>query len=301
MIYIEQIVNALIIGSVYALMALGLSLIFGVLRLVNFAHAQAIMAGGLLYFYLATLVPVESSLWLPAALLASTPVLFAFGVLLERGFLRPAYRETVARFEEYVILMTFALGLFLQNVALPLFGPYHRQPPAIFKSQVRLGELIVPGDRLTAALLSVVIIAALLLFLHRTFPGKGLRAVAQSPEAASMSGINVARTRTMAFGLGITLTGLAGGLLGPVFLVSPTMGEPFAVKAFVIVVLGGMGSIGGSIIGAFLLALVESLGTVAIPDMSRALAYKDAYGLLLLIIVLLVRPQGILGIKERRA
>jgi len=301
MIYIEQIVNALVIGSVYALMALGLSLIFGVLKLVNFAHAQAIMAGGFFYFYLTTLAHLQTSWMLFAALLATAPFLFGFGVALEKGFLRPAYRAEVARFEEYVILMTFALGMFLQNMALPLVGPYHRQPPAILKGQIALGALIIPGDRLTAAGLSVVIITALLLFLYRTFPGKGLRALAQSPEAAAISGVNVVQTRTMAFGLGITLTGLAGGLLGPVFLVSPTMGEPFAIKAFVIVVLGGMGSIGGSIVGAFLLALVESIGTVIIPDMSRAMAYKDAYGLLLLIIILLVRPQGLFGIKARRA
>lgn len=301
MIYLEQFVNALIIGSVYALMALGLSLIFGVLRLVNFAHAQAIMVGGFLYFYLTTLPNLQSSLWLFAALLATIPILFGFGVLLERVFLRPAYREKVARFEEYVILMTFALGLFLQNIALPLFGPYHRQPPAIFKGRITLGELIIPGDRLTAACMAIVIIVALLLFLYRTFPGKSLRAVAQSPEAAAISGINVPRTRTLAFGLGITLTGLSGGLLGPVFLVGPTMGATFAIKAFVIVVLGGMGSIGGSILGAFLLALVESFGMLVIPDISRAMAYKDAYGLLLLIIVLLVRPQGLFGEKERRA
>jgi len=301
MIYLEQIINALIIGSVYALMALGLSLIFGVLRLVNFAHAQAIMVGGFLYFYLATFTNLQSSLWFFAALLATTPLLFGFGVLLERGFLRPAYQEKVARFEEYVILMTFALGLFLQNIALPLFGPYHRQPPAIFKGRVTFGELIIPGDRLTAACMAVVVIVALLVFLYRTFPGKGLRAVAQSPEAAAISGVNVPRTRTFAFGLGITLTGLAGGLLGPVFLVGPTMGATFAIKAFVIVVLGGMGSIGGTIVGAFLLALVESFGMLVIPDISRAMAYKDAYGLLLLIIVLLVRPQGLFGVKERRA
>ncbi|MCK5849753.1 MAG: branched-chain amino acid ABC transporter permease, partial [Kiritimatiellae bacterium] len=275
MIYLEQLINALIVGSVYALMALGLSLIFGVLRLVNFAHAQAIMVGGFFYFYLATLADLQSSVWFFAALLATIPFLFGFGVLLERGFLRPAYQEKVARFEEYVILITFALGLFLQNIALPLFGPYHRQPPAIFKGRVTFGELVISGDRLTASCMSVVIIIALLLFLYRTFPGKGLRAVAQSPEAAAISGVNVPRTRTLAFGLGITLTGLAGGLLGPVFLVGPTMGATFAIKAFVIVVLGGMGSIGGSIIGAFLLALVESFAMVLIPDISRAMAYKD--------------------------
>ncbi len=301
MLYLEQILNGLVIGTVYALMAVGLSLIFGVLRLVNFAHAQTMMVGGYLYFYITTLMGLKQILFLFLALLATAPCLFIFGLLLERSLIRPAYQGKVARFEEYVILMTFTLGLFLQNLALPLFGPVNRQPLSIFKGRISFGELIIAGDRLTAAILSLVIIGALLLFLYRTYAGKGIRAVAQSPEAAAISGVNVSRTRSTAFGLGITLTGLAGGLLGPVFLVNPIMGGAFAPKAFVIVVLGGMGSMTGSIIGAYALALVESLGTVLIPDPGRAMAYKDAYGLILLIIILLVRPQGLFGIKERRA
>jgi branched-chain amino acid transport system permease protein len=301
MIFIEQFVNALVIGSVYSLMALGLSLIFGVLKLVNFAHSQTIMVGAYLYFYLTTLANLGSSYLLFASLLLIAPLMFGFGMIIEKGLLRPAYNKEVNRPDEYVILITFALGLLLQNLAFPLFGPYHRQPEEILHGRIFIGELIIPGDRLTAAALSLLFITSLLFFLYRTYSGKCLRAVSQSPEAASISGVNVKLTRSLAFGLGITLTGLSGALLGPIFLVSPTMGDTFAIKAFVIVVLGGMGSIPGSIVGAFLLAIVESLGTVIIPDISRAMAYKDAYGLLLLIIVLLLRPQGLFGIKERRA
>jgi branched-chain amino acid transport system permease protein len=141
----------------------------------------------------------------------------------------------------------------------------------------------------------------LIFFLYRTYSGKGLRAVAQSPAAAAIVGIKVLRMRSVAFGLGITLAGVAGALFGPIFLVNPEMGTSFAVKAFVIVVLGGMGSIRGSIIGGYLLAMVESFGSILLLDPSRALAYKDAYGLLLLVFILLVRPQGLFGEKERRA
>jgi branched-chain amino acid transport system permease protein len=125
--------------------------------------------------------------------------------------------------------------------------------------------------------------------------------VAQSPAASAIVGIKVIRMRAAAFGLGITLAGMAGALFGPIFLVNPEMGTSFAVKAFVIVVLGGMGSLKGSIVGAYLLAIVESFGSILLPDPTRALAYKDAYGLLLLVIILLVRPQGLFGEKERRA
>ena len=207
----------------------------------------------------------------------------------------------MARYDEYVILVTFALGIFLQNLALPIFGPYNRQAPAIFKGRIRIGELIIAGDRITAATIAFIVIGILLFFLYRTYLGKGLRAVAQNPSAASIVGMKVSRMRGMAFGIGVSLAGIAGALLGPIFLVNPGMGIPFAVKAFVIVVLGGMGSIKGTIVGAFILAIVESFGSILLPDPSRALAYKDAYGLLLLVLILLVRPQELFGERERRA
>jgi len=296
MLFFSQLANALVIGTLYALMSLGLSFIFGILKLVNFAHGEAIMVGGYLYYLLATL-----KLPLPLALLASIPALFLFGVFLEMVFLRAPYRRKMARYDEYVILVTFALGIFLQNLAFPIFGPYNRQAPALFKGTVRVGELVVAGDRLAGALIAFATIGILILLLYRTYLGKGLRAVAQNPGAASIVGIKVLRMRSVAFGIGVTLAGVAGALFGPIFLVNPEMGTSFAVKAFVIVVLGGMGSVTGSILGAYVLAVVESFGSILLPDPTRALAYKDAYGLLLLVVVLLARPQGLLGEKERRA
>jgi branched-chain amino acid transport system permease protein len=260
------------------------------------------MVGGYLYYFLATSFIVHMfGLPLVVALAATAPVIFFFGVILERTFLRPAYQAKTARYDEYVILVTFTLGIFLQNLALPLFGPYNRQAPAIFKGRVRIGDLIIAGDRLTGATIAFIVIGLLFIFLYRTYLGKGLRAVAQNPSAAAIIGIKVAQMRSIAFGLGISLSGLAGSLLGPIFLVNPVMGVPFAVKAFVIVVLGGMGSIKGTIVAAYILALVESFGSILLPDPTRALAYKDAYGLLLLVVTLLLRPQGLFGEKERRA
>ena len=302
MLVIAQLVNALTIGTLYALMALGLSLIFGVLKLVNFAHGESMMVGGYLYYFLATSFLVTSfGIPLYLAFILTIPFLYILGIIIEKFFLRSAYGRNMARYDEYVILVTFTLGIFLQNLALPLFGPYNRQAPALFKGRVIVGDLVIVGDRITAAGIAFIIIGVLLFFLYRTYLGKGLRAVAQNPGAASIIGINVTRMRGLAFGVGISLSGISGALLGPIFIVNPGMGIPFAVKAFVIVVLGGMGSIKGSIIGAYLLAIVESFGSVYLPDPTRALAYKDAYGLLLLILVLLVRPQGLFGEKERRA
>lgn len=302
MLFVSQLANALVIGTLYGLMALGLSLIFGVLKLVNFAHGESLMVGGYIYYFLASSFFFSAlGLPLPIALAVTLPLVFLFGVILEKAFLKSAYQRKIARYDEYVILVTFALGIFLQNLALPLFGPYNRQPPALFKGRIRIGELIVAGDRLTGAVIAFVVVAILLVFLYRTYLGKGLRAVAQNPGAASIVGIRVTRMRGVAFGIGIALTGIAGALLGPIFLVNPAMGTPFAVKAFVIVVLGGMGSIRGTIVGAYILAIVESFGSILLPDPSRALAYKDAYGLLLLVLILLFRPQGLFGERERRA
>lgn len=302
MLVIAQLVNALTIGTLYALMALGLSLIFGVLKLVNFAHGESMMVGGYLYYFLATSFLVTSfGIPLYIAFILTIPFLYLFGIIIEKIFLRSAYGRNMARYDEYVILVTFTLGIFLQNLALPIFGPYNRQAPALFKGRVIVGDLVIVGDRITAAGIAFIIIGVLLFFLYRTYLGKGLRAVAQNPAAASIIGIKVSRMRGLAFGVGISLSGISGALLGPIFIVNPGMGIPFAVKAFVIVVLGGMGSIKGSLIGAYLLAIVESFGSVYLPDPTRALAYKDAYGLLLLILVLLVRPQGLFGEKERRA
>jgi len=264
---------------------------------VNFSHGECLMVGGYLYYLLATTLKLPLAL----SLTLSLPVLFLFGVFLERSLLRAPYQRKMARYDEYVILVTFALGIFLQNLALPVFGPYNRQASPLFKGSVRLGELVIAGDRLTGALVAFLVIGILLFVLYQTYLGKGLRAVAQNPGAASIVGIKVLRMRAVAFGIGITLAGVAGALFGPIFLVNPEMGTSFAVKAFVIVVLGGMGSIKGSIVGAYILAIVESFGSILLPDPSRALAYKDAYGLLLLVLVLLFRPQGLFGEKERRA
>lgn len=296
MFFISQLTNALIIGTFYALIASGLALIFGVLKLVNFAHGTAFMLGGYLYYFLATSFGLPPLL----ALLTGVPALYLLGILIEGSLLKPAYDGRVARREEYTILITFALALFLRNLALSLFGPYNRQPPPLFTGRVSIGNLIIPGDRLAAAIVAIIVIGALLFMLYHTYWGKGVRAVSQNPDAAATVGINVSKVRRASFGLGITLAGIAGSVIGPVFLVNPGMGILFAVKAFVIVVIGGMGSISGCIIAAYLVALAESLGSVYLPDPARALAYKDAYGLLLLILVLLVRPQGLFGEKERR-
>jgi branched-chain amino acid transport system permease protein len=293
----EQALNGLVIGSFYALTALGLSIIFGVLRIVNFAHGELYMIGGYAYFLLVASLGMPP---LPAVLLAAG-VLFVIGALIEVSLVRPVYTGKVDRPDEYAIMITFALAILLQNLMLSVFGPWPQRPAPLFRGRVEIGELIISGDRLSGALMGIIIIAVILVALRYSWAGKAVRAVSQDRQAAETLGVNVGRVSMYAFGLGSALAGAAGALIGPVFNVTPVMGVIPVIKAYVVVVLGGLGSIPGAILGALILGQVEVFGTVLVPDTSRALAYKDAYGLIVLVLVLLLRPQGLFGERERRA
>ncbi len=293
----EQVVNGLIISIFYALAALGLSLIFGVLKIVNFAQGELYMLGGFVYYVFASLLGLPPV----AAVLVAFAALFIVGALVERLLIDPIHAGKVERVDEYAIMITFGLAILLQNLMLGLFGPWTKRPDAILRGRVEIGELIISGDRLAAAGVGVLLIIAVLAFIRYTWAGKAIRAVSQDRETAGVIGVDARLTGMLAFGLGGALAGAAGALIGPVFLVYPTMGVIPVIKAYVIVVLGGLGSVPGAILGAFVLGQVESLATVLIPDTTRALAYKDAYGLVLLVLVLVFRPQGLFGERTRRA
>jgi branched-chain amino acid transport system permease protein len=293
----EQALNGLIISTFYALIALGLAIIFGVLRIVNFAHGEFYMLGG----YAAYLV--VSVLGMPPIMgvIAATAALLVFGMLIEQALIRPVYEGKVDRPDEYAIMITFVLSVLLVNLANSVFGPWPQRPAPIYRGRVEIGELIVSGDRLAAASAAVILIIGVILVLRYTWMGRAVRAVSQDRAAAEILGVNIDRTSMLAFGAGAALAGAAGALIGPVFNVTPPMGIIPSIKAYIVVVLGGLGSVPGALVGALILGQVESFATVLIPDTSRALAYKDAYGLIVLIVVLLLRPQGLFGRKERRA
>jgi branched-chain amino acid transport system permease protein len=293
----EQAINGLIVSAFYALTALGLAIIFGVLRIVNFAHGELYMLGGYAYYLAVSALGVPPVFGVVAAALA----LMVLGGLIERLLIRPVHQGKVDRPEEYAIMITFALSILLLNLANSLFGPWPQRPQPLFRGRVEIGELIISGDRVAAAGTAVLLIAIVILALRFTWAGKAVRAVSQNRQAAEIYGISVARVGLIAFGVGAALAGLAGALIGPVFNVTPPMGVVPVIKAYIIVVLGGLGSVPGAIVGALILGQVESFATILIPDPSRALAYKDAYGLLVLVFILLVRPQGLFGTRERRA
>ncbi len=293
----EQAANGLIISTFYALIALGIALIFGVLKIVNFAHGEFYMLGGYSCYLAVTLLGLPPIFGVVFAVV----ILMAVGVLVEQTLIKPIHTGKVDRPDEYAIMITFALAIMLLNLANSVFGPWPQRPAPVSRGIVEFGELIIPGDRLSAAGIGILLIVGLLLILRYTWAGKAVRAVSQDRAAAETFGINISRVSMLSFGAGAALAGAAGALIGPVFNVVPAMGAVPAIKAYIVVVLGGLGSIPGAIVGALILGQVEVFATILIPDTNRALAYKDAYGLVVLILVLLVRPQGLFGKPERRA
>jgi branched-chain amino acid transport system permease protein len=293
--FLSLVTTGLTMGVIYALMALGLTLIFSILNVVNFAHGEFYMLGGYFsYFILTTIAGFNPFV----AVLASGLIVTLLGLAFELLFLRPMHLGQIERPAEYAILITFGLSFFLQNLALAVFGPYPHRPPSFFKGAINLGITRVSADRLTASALSLALLALLLLVINKTWVGKALQAVSQNKDATAIVGINPLRMNTLAFALGVGLAALAGALLAPSFSIVPNVGAVPSIRSYVIIVLGGMGSIQGSILGGLLIGLVESLGAGYFPDPSRGLTYKTAFGLVIFALVLLFKPTGFFGREE---
>lgn len=294
MLFIDLTLNGLITGVFYALMAVGLALIFGVLKVVNFAHGEFYMVGSYAYVLLA--IPLGLPVWI--ALPIAVGVGAIVGWITERTLMRPLY-GTIQSWglmrDEYAIIVTFGLSLLIINLVDKIVGPYpYRGPAAIAAQRIELGPILISGHRLFALGFGIAVLAAAVAFIRYSFWGKQVQAVAQNRLGASLAGIDTARASSIVFALSGALAALAGALLAPIINTSPDVGIFPAVKSYVIVVLGGMGSIPGAILGALLLGVLESYGAVYI-----SFDYRDTYGLVILILVLLFRPQGLLGEKAR--
>lgn len=298
---LAQVVNGVIFGLIYALIALGLTIVFSIMRVVNFSHGEFYMIGGYTLYALTagavTFLSIPLSLptivGLPLAMIAVA----IFSVAVERGLLRPVYTVRMDRPEEYAIILTFGLSLFLQYGALTTVGPYEMTPGSFWDGSKHIfGDLYLAGDRLFAAGTSALLIAITLYCIYGTWTGRALMATAQNRVGSTIVGINTIRMNVIAMALAGLLAGAAGAAMAPIFLVYPDVGQIPVIKAFVIIVLGGMGSIPGAVIAAIILGLVESLGSIYL-----SVAYRDVFAFLVLIGVLLFRPHGLLGQKERRA
>ncbi len=291
---LQLVFNGLVIGLYYALMAVGLTMIFGILKIVNFAHGEFYMVGAYTYTLIALTFGVSPWIALPAAAVAGA----AIGWATERSLMRPLYSGYGSwQFmkDEYAVVVTFALSLLLINLAQQIFGPYSALGPALWgASRIAIGPFIVTGQQIVIVGLTIIVLAGLSALMKYSVWGRQIQAVAQNRFGASIAGINTARASNLVFTASGALAAFAGALLAPIINLDPSVGEFPAIKSYIIVVIGGMGSIRGSIVAALLLGVVESLGAVYI-----SYAYRDAYGLILLILILVFRPQGLFGERAR--
>jgi len=292
----NQINNGLTIGFIYALMAVGLTLIYSVQGIVSFAHGQFYMLGGYVSYYLLQIfVGLNPVVAVPVAGLAT----MLAGLAFDRLFLRPMQLGRIERAGEYAILVTFAFGFFLEYTVLAAVGPFSQKtPPFLEAGSLNLGPLLLIPNRLVSAAIGVVLIVALLYFLNRTWLGKALRAVSMDKQAAAVVGVNPLTMNTLAFGIGTMLAGMSGAALIPIFTWVPWVGSTAATRSYVIIVLGGLGSVRGALFGGLIIGLVEALGAGCYPDPSKGAAYKTAFGLIIFAGMLLLRPTGLFGRRE---
>jgi len=291
---LDLFVNGLIIGLFYALMAVGLTMIFGILKIVNFAHGEFYMIGAYTYTLVSLALGVPPWLALPAAAISGA----LLGWATERWLMRPLYEGYGSwglMKDEYAVVVTFGLSLLLINLVDKIVGPYPMRGPSLSEvTRMSIGPFMISGQKLITAIVAIVLLVALALFLKRSLWGRQVQAVAQNRLGASIAGIDTARASSIVFMASSVLAALAGALLAPVINPSPDVGIFPAVKSYVIVVIGGMGSIPGSIVAALLLGVLESFGAVYL-----SYDYRDTFGLVLLILVLLLRPQGLFGERVR--
>jgi branched-chain amino acid transport system permease protein len=289
----DQVANGLTIGFIYALIAIGLTLIYSVQGVVSFSHGQFYMLGGYIsYYFLQQFVSLNPIVGIPVA----GSVSMLIGMAFERLFLRPMHKGQIERAGEYAILITFGLGFFLEYTVLAAVGPFSQKTAPFTQARVlTLGSLTLLPNRLIAGAVGIFLTLTLLYLLYRTWLGKALRAVSMDKQAAAVVGINPLTMNTLSFGIGTMLAGMAGAALIPVFTWVPWVGGSAAVRSFVIIVLGGMGSVPGAFLGGLIIGLVEALGAGCYPDPSKGAAYKTAFGLIIFAVMLLLRPNGLFG------
>jgi len=288
----QYVVTGLLVGGVYALMSIGLALIFGVMRVVNFAQGDFMMLGMYLTYYYAVVLGIDPLL----GALLTIPPFFLVGVLVHKAFLaRVTGGSDPAREMDAQLILTLGLSLIITNATTMILSPTPRAIRTSYATQAfAVGPLLLNQARAYAFGMALLVAAAVYAFLTRTDLGRALRASADDPEAASYQAINVRAMHGVAFGVGIALVAVAGGLLATYYPIEPNVAVNFIVLMFVAVVLGGLGSIPGAFVGGIVIGLVQSLTLLVLPLQLQNVGVFVAF-----LLVLYVRPQGLFGRRAR--
>jgi branched-chain amino acid transport system permease protein len=284
---LQHLVNGLVLGGTYALLGIGLTLIFGLMNVVNFAHGEFYTLGAYAAFAMLAVLGLPFVAAIPAAVVAG----MALGALCERVLLRPLRGESI----DSVMLVMIGLWIAMQNAELLAWGGVAKSIPHPFPTAPLVaGHLGIAPLRLFVFAAAIALIVGAHLVIHRTRLGRAMRATFQDADTAALMGVRIGRIHTATFALGSGLAAAAGALLGPIFLVYPSMGDLASLKAFSVVILGGLGNVAGATFGGLLLGVAEELGAGYISS-----GYRDAVGFVIIILVLLFRPSGLFARSER--
>ena len=282
-VLLQSILSGVLIGGIYALIGIGLTLIFGVMRVINFAQGELVMVGMYLTFFLFKGLGIDPFL----SVVITLPAVFLLGAFLQRTLIN----RVLDALPQNQILLTIGIGLVLSNLAQLLFtSDYKILSTRYSSSSVALGSIRLSTPLLYCFLITAVITAALYWFLVKTDIGHAIRATAQDRDAAQLMGVNVRSMGVLSFGLGAGLAGAAGALVAPTYYIYPQVGAAFTLKAFVVVVLGGMGSIVGAMLGGVLIGTAESVSAAYLGS-----GWKDICVYTIFLVVLLLKPSGLLG------
>ncbi|PZQ16018.1 MAG: branched-chain amino acid ABC transporter permease [Ancylobacter novellus] len=284
---LQHVANATIMGGTYALLGIGLTLIFGIMRIVNFTHGELYAFGAYMMFFFAAVLGLNFYLAMMFAIVAGV----ALGGAIEFTLLRKKRGADI----DTTMLIMIGAWIVMQNVEILTWGSVAKSIPSpLPAAPLELGPVSISWLRVVVLGVALALIAATYFTINRTKLGKAMRATFQDPGTAALMGINVNAIYTLTFALGSGLAAAAGALLGPVFVVAPNMGDIASLKAFAIVILGGLGNITGATIGGFILAFAEEFGAGYVSS-----GYRDAMGFLIIIAVLLFRPTGLFSRVER--
>jgi branched-chain amino acid transport system permease protein len=286
----QSLVFGLLVGALYGLAAVGLSLVFGVTKFLNVAHGELLMFGGYASFWLFTLLDVDPFASIPLSII----FLLLIGLLLYKLLFSRMVKLPDEDKIRNTLLIGFGLGLILQNVALRLWTADDRGITTSYAGEAfTILGVRFPVVRVASLVIAFVFILALQLFLRRTYTGKAIRATVEDWEAATLMGINVHRVYLLSFVMGAALAGVAGTLVAVGYSVDPAMGMHWTLKGLIVMVLGGVGSITGTLVGGLILGVTESAASILIGG-----NYRQVVGLVIFLLVLISRPQGLFGARE---